>query len=83
MSFALEVAPRALKGLRALPRDVQLRILAKLDEARRDPARSFRRLTGSKVHRLRVGDYRVLAELDAPGRRICVLHVAHRRDAYD
>lgn len=83
MTFAVRLSERALKDLSRVPREVQGRILRKLEEAARDPARFFRRLAGERVHRLRVGDYRVLAEIVPRERIIRVQHVGHRKNVYE
>lgn len=83
MSFEVVFSPRARKDLAALPLDAQRRVVVKLDEARMDPARFFRRLTGVRAFRMRVGDHRVIADVDGRAKRISVLHVGHRRDIYD
>ncbi len=40
------------------------------------------RLTGSSRWRIRVGDYRVIYEIDDPARTIIVVMMGHRRDVY-
>lgn len=83
MSFEVRISERALKDLSRVPREVQGRILRKLEEAARDPARFFRRLTGERVYRLRVGDYRIFAEILPRERVIQVQHVGHRKNVYE
>lgn len=82
MTFEILLSERASKELGKLPREVQVRVVAKLEEAADDPARHFRRLTGEDVHRLRVGDYRVIADVDAEAERILVHRIGHRRNIY-
>jgi len=41
-----------------------------------------RKLTGSETYRLRVGDWRVLFNLEDGGRLMAILRVLNRRDAY-
>ena len=42
-----------------------------------------RKLVGAeRVHRIRVGDYRVIYEYDAAPGIVCIFHVRHRREAY-
>ena len=42
-----------------------------------------RKLRGSeRDHRIRVGDYRVIYEVDNGERVVTVLHIGHRRDVY-
>lgn len=40
------------------------------------------RLKGSTAFRLRVGDWRVIFELDYPKKKLMVAHVGHRREIY-
>jgi len=50
---------------------------------RGDPRPSrCRKLTGRDGYRLRVGDYRVLYEVDDSDRAVVVLHVGHRSNVY-
>ena len=42
-----------------------------------------RKLKGSKyTYRIRIGDYRVIYEVDNQSRRIMIMRVRHRKDAY-
>lgn len=83
MTFEVQFSERAIRDLRALPRDLQARVVAKLEEAAGDPARCFRRLAGARTYRLRVGDHRILADIDANDRTIRVSHIGHRKNVYD
>jgi len=40
------------------------------------------RLTGRDGWRIRVGDYRVIYEIDDERQMITILHIGHRRDVY-
>lgn len=82
MTFALEWSPQARDDLARLPAPLQVRIVRKAEAARADPLRFFRRLTGARVWRLRVGEPRVLADIDLRARRIGVLHVGHWKTVY-
>ena len=55
------------------------RLLA-LEQNPRPPG--CRKLHGRQGYRLRVGDYRVLSEVDDRAREVQVFAVRHRRDAY-
>lgn len=83
MKFEVQFSDRAVRDLHALPTGVQARVIRKLHDAAEDPARFFRRLAGARAFRLRVGDYRVLADIDSGRRIIQVAHIAHRRNVYD
>lgn len=51
-----------------------------------DPRRhpNIKRLKGKMAgrHRFRIGDYRVIYRIDEQGRKVFVLGIAHRSDAY-
>jgi len=70
----------AAKEFAKLPETVKRRILSKLLMAKDEPHRYFSRLVGRDDYRLRVGDYRVIADLEPT--RIVVTAVKHRREAY-
>jgi mRNA interferase RelE/StbE len=41
-----------------------------------------RKLAHSEAWRIRVGDYRVIYEIDDSSHAVLVVHVGHRRDVY-
>ena len=42
-----------------------------------------RKLVGRDGWRIRVGDYRVIYQIDDTARAVIVLHIGHRRDIYN
>lgn len=81
MHYDVEVRPSALRDLRKLSQVVARRILAKIAALRDDLRGDVKRLHGREAQfRLRVGDYRVLFEVE--GTRIIIRRVRHRRAAY-
>jgi mRNA interferase RelE/StbE len=67
--------------LKALPKLAQRRIIAKIEALRNDLAGDVKKLTGfTPEYRLRVGDYRVLFEVE--GNRVIIYRILHRKDAY-
>ena len=82
MQYEVELKPRARRDLRHLPKDVAERILDALERMEEDLTGDVKHLTGyTPEWRLRVGDYRVLFEIEAPN-RVVVYRVRHRREAY-
>ena len=81
-AFAVEWAKEARKDLQSLHPDVRLRVIRKVEQAREDPLRFFERLQGDPVWRLRVGDWRVLADIVLTERKVIVVTVGHRRNIY-
>jgi mRNA interferase RelE/StbE len=81
MSYAVEFKPRALKDLGQLPKPERRRIFARIEKLQSNLAGDVKKLTGiTPEYRLRVGDYRVLFDLE--GTRVVVYRVRHRREAY-
>jgi len=81
MPYSIEFKPRAVRDLKALPRDQALRILEKIEAMRDGLAGDVKRLTNfTPEYRLRVGDYRVLFELEGEG--VIIYRVLHRREVY-
>ena len=67
-----------------LPRDIQRRILLKVEHylAQPNPLAFAKRIVGSPVpsYRFQIGDYRVIFDWEAD--RILLTKVGHRRDVY-
>jgi mRNA interferase RelE/StbE len=80
--FGVEFSKRAAKDLAKLERKDQVRVLKKLDDAAKDPARFFMPLKGVDGFRMRVGDLRVLAEIMAHERVILVATIGPRESLY-
>ncbi len=79
MTYEIEFKPRAIKDMKTLPKLAQRRILAKIESLRNDLAGDVKRLTNfTPEYRLRVGDYRILFEVEEDK----VYRVLHRKDAY-
>jgi len=54
----------------------------KVDNVAANPHRFFKRLTGKIEYKLRVGDYRVIAEISDKQHTILIRSLGHRRDIY-
>jgi mRNA interferase RelE/StbE len=72
------------KDLRRLPARSRRRCLDRIAELRTSPRPSgVRRLVGSlHTYRLRVGEYRVVYQVDDAERTVIIQYVRHRKDAY-
>lgn len=78
------LASQAGRDLKRLPADVFHRIIPEIQALANDPRPpASRKLTGSKRdYRIRVGDYRVVYEIDEKDKAVRVMRVRHRREAY-
>ncbi len=82
--YAVKIKLSALKELKALPGDVRARAIKAIDglanEAR--PAGVRKLVEHENLYRLRIGDYRVLYQIDDATRVIIIFAVRKREDAY-
>jgi len=82
VSCAIELKPKASKELRRIPREQGARIADALERLSDGLKGDVKRLTNfSPEYRLRVGDYRVLFEIEE-NRRLVVYRIRYRREAY-
>jgi len=82
--YEVVVDRQVKKDLRGLPKDLHRKIAAGLRGLGAEPRPpGCRKLTGSASdYRLRVGQYRILYEIDDGERQVRVFRIKHRRDAY-
>jgi len=62
--------------------EIRERIVLALDRIRFRPERYVKKLVGDPGYRLRVGDYRVIMDLDKGELVILVIKVGYRRGVY-
>lgn len=79
-TFEVKWTRQALRDLRLLDATVQVRVSLRVEQARQDPLRFFTRLKGERAQRMRVGDWRVIADVRLGERKIVVYAVGHRRN---
>ncbi len=87
MAWTVDFEPRALGELKKLDRLAQKRVVSFLQErmlGEGDPRQYGKILTGDKagLWRYRIGDYRIVCQLDYDAQAVLVLRVAHRKDVY-
>jgi mRNA interferase RelE/StbE len=84
-SYRVALAASAEKELERLPTKVISRIVPRLENLAKlpRPPGCKKLKTGENEWRIRIGDYRVVYEIDDAARTIDVTRIAHRRDVYD
>jgi mRNA interferase RelE/StbE len=87
LTWKVEFLQSAERDLRRLERGTQHRILKFLRERIRDeedPRRIGQAMVGHDAGRwrYRVGDYRLICQIQDENRRVLVLKVGHRREVY-
>ncbi len=80
--FDVEYSEEALFQLRRLDIPIAKRIIQKVETTRTDPYRFFVRLVGRTEYKLRVGDYRVIADIEENRRVIVIRSLGHRKNIY-
>jgi mRNA interferase RelE/StbE len=72
----------ARKELRKVPRDVQQRVIKALERIRIRPEAFVIKLVGDPGYKLRVGDYRIILDIDKCELLVLVIKVGHRSGIY-
>lgn len=81
--YTLEFDRRVRKDMQTLPNDAQRRVLAIFDKLQDNPFTvSYKKLREEDSYRVRMGDYRIVYNVDSAERKVTVLRVAHRKDVY-
>ncbi len=85
MSYSVNFEPEAINDLDNLPQVMRIRIINKISWL----GANFERITPlslagkwSDFYKLRVGDYRVIYELDRENQLIIITRIGHRREIY-
>ena len=83
-SYSLSYRPSVEKDLQSIPRSFVARIIARIERLPSDPLppQSVKLQGAERLYRLRVGDYRIVYEVDTDAMHIIVQYVRHRREVY-
>ena len=82
MTYEIIFSDKALSQLKKLEKNAQERIIAVLERIRVRPEIHVTKLVGDPGYKLRVGDYRIIMDIDNKILRILILKVGHRRNIY-
>lgn len=85
MSYRIEVSRTARRGLDGLPPEVRQRVVLRIDALADGPRQhGVEALKGpyKGLHKLRIGEYRVILHIDDQQGTVAVLRVGHRRSVY-
>ena len=80
--YSLVYSATALKHLKKLDKEIQIRIISTLERIRVRPYPHVKKLVESPYFRLRVGDYRVILDIKENKLLIFIIEVGHRTKIY-
>lgn len=80
--YEIVLSRRAEKFLDKLEKDDRERIIFALEKLRIRPEAFLIRLVGENAYKLRVGDYRIIIDLDKGNLLVLVIQIGHRRNIY-
>lgn len=78
--YEIIISEKAFKEISKLEKSIQKRIINGLERIRFRPEAYVKKLVGDPEYRLRVGDYRII--LDINKNNLLVLKVGHRKNIY-
>lgn len=83
--YELQISNRATKALEKFPDDVYIRLIEAIKSLADNPRpdSGCKKLKGRKGYRIRVGDYRVVYEINDGILVVLIIDVGHRREIYD
>ena len=82
MPYEIIWSDSAINQLKKLDRPVAKRIFQAVSRLEDVPARLVTRIVNSPHYRMRVGDYRVILDIQEKRLRVLVLKVGHRKKIY-
>ena len=83
-SFDVIPKPAVEKDLRSISRSTLLRVMRAMESLGNEPfPRQAVKLEGAEdLFRIRVGDYRIIYQVDRRAKQVIVHYVRHRREVY-
>jgi len=81
MKYKIEFKPRALKDCRKIPKSQLTHIFEQIETMSGGLKKNVKHLTNfTPEYRLRVGDYRILFEIEEE--QLIIYRIRHRKEAY-
>jgi mRNA interferase RelE/StbE len=83
VTFKVLLHPKAAKELQKTEDHIRARIVESAKQLRENPDKIGKFLKQSDFWSLRVGDYRIIYEIDQNKKHVVILFVGHRSKVYD
>ena len=80
--YTIEFSDTARKDLLKLQKEIQKRIWIALDRIKFNPKSYVTKIVGIDAYRLRVGDYRIIMDIQHDKLMILIVKVGHRSSIY-
>ena len=82
--YNISFKPSVEKDLRPLPKSAVARVIEQIESLKTDPfPRQAIKLSGAeRLYRIRVGNYRIVYEVDIRIKQVMIHYVRHRREAH-
>ena len=81
--YEIVFSQKAKKQLFKLERSIQERIISALERIRIRPESYITKLVGDPGYKLRVGDYRLIMDIDKGKLLVLVIKIGHRKNIYE
>jgi mRNA interferase RelE/StbE len=83
VTFKVLLHPKAAKELQKIEKQIRTRIIESAKQLRENPDKLGKPLKQSDYWSLRVGDYRVIYEINQNKKQVIILFTGHRSKVYD
>ena len=83
MTFKVLLHPKAAKELQKTEKNIRTRIIHEAKQLDENPQKIGKPLKQSDFWSLRVGNYRVIYEIDQDKNQVIILHIGHRSNVYE
>ena len=80
--YELRLDPEVIEFLEKVPKLIRKRIFNKISSTKENPFHYFKRLIKINCYKLKIGNYRVIAEINKKDQIIHITRAGHRRNIY-
>ena len=82
MKYELKIQKNAQKSLAKISEPFQTKIINKIYSLADDPYYNSKKLVGREAYRIRVGNYKIIYEINNNELIVLVVNIGHRKDIY-
>jgi len=82
LEYELKIQRTAQKSLSKISEPFQTKIINKIYNLSKDPYYNSTKLVGREAYRIRVGNYRVIYEINNNELIVLVVNIGHRKEIY-